>query len=152
MRASNTHVFELVETFDSLSIRLSATLDNIDRAAERTGEFLSSANLEDQAFNIILVMREALTNAVIHGCRNNDRATIMYGLRVGVDDLTMEVEDEGVGFDWRSFWRAKPNPLRETGRGLAIMRRYFTGIRYNEKGNKLTLKKRFRRPTPNVLG
>jgi anti-sigma regulatory factor (Ser/Thr protein kinase) len=50
-----------------LDIALSATLENVDRAGEETKRFLESGGMGSCFFETVLVMREALTNAVIHG-------------------------------------------------------------------------------------
>lgn len=59
--------------------------------------------------------------------------------------MTLSLEDEGDGFDVNSL----PDPtdpeglLKLHGRGILITRMYFDEVNYNEKGNKVTLIKRF---------
>ena len=128
-----------------INITLSATLTNIDRAAEKTERFLSTSNMEELIFDIILVLREALTNAVIHGSEKNPQKDVTYSLQAENGFLLMEVEDKGDGFDWRSYLDRDLPSEQGCGRGLAIMKRYSTSIEYNEKGNRVTL---FRKKQP----
>ncbi len=80
-----------------------------------------------------------------HGSCCQCERTIKFDLRVLDDYLSMEIEDEGKGFDWRSEMKGEhPDQTSECGRGLAIMRAYSTQIAFNEKGNKLILKKKVR--------
>jgi serine/threonine-protein kinase RsbW len=84
-------------------------------------------------------MREALTNAVLYGSRHEEDSQIRYSLRCESGTLTMEVEDDGEGFDWRSLSADPPDITSESGRGMAIMTLYSSGFQYNEKGNRLAV-------------
>jgi serine/threonine-protein kinase RsbW len=84
-------------------------------------------------------MREALTNAVLYGSRHEEDSRIRYSLRFDSGRLTMEVEDDGDGFDWKSLTGDVPDITSESGRGTAIMTLYSSGFHYNEKGNRLAV-------------
>jgi serine/threonine-protein kinase RsbW len=90
-------------------------------------------------FGVLLIMREALTNAVLYGSRHEEDSKIRYSLILGDGTLTMEVEDDGDGFDWKSLTAEVPDITAESGRGTAIMTLYASGFRYNEKGNRLAV-------------
>ena len=124
-----------------LIIRFAATPGNIERAAEYTRLFLDQESVREACFDILLVMREALTNAVRHGCRCNLERTVSYGLRLEGAWVTMEVEDEGEGFDWRAALARIPEASADRGYGLTIMKQYSTELTYNQAGNRLTIRK-----------
>lgn len=71
------------------------------------------------------------------------RVTFTY--KVDAQGIIMEIEDEGKGFDVEAL----PDPtdpeglLKLHGRGILITRMYFDEVSYNDKGNKVTLTKRF---------
>jgi serine/threonine-protein kinase RsbW len=88
---------------------------------------------------VVLGLREALNNAVIKGCHQNEIKNVNYNLRFETDRLIMEVEDEGEGFDWQRYLGKEPPILAESGRGLPIMEQFFEMIWFNEKGNKVVL-------------
>ena len=125
-----------------LRIRFFSDMDAINRAEAETRIFLDRQGLSGEAFSVCLVMREALTNAVKHGNRCDDQKRVRYVLGFENGLLTMEVEDEGNGFDWRTAVDRQPSLDAEHGRGIIIMQRYAFECRYNEKGNRLTLVKR----------
>lgn len=121
------------------------------------------------AENISLALREAISNAMFHGSLEipsgvreekgirgfNDevearRSDEHYsGRRVSIEyELTGDyveyfIEDEGRGFDYRRL----PNPrdpenfLKNSGRGLLIVRIHMDEVDWNEKGNRIRLKK-----------
>ena len=120
----------------------SATLENVDKIAEKIEIFLRKIGIKDQFFDIILGMREGLVNAVVHGSAEDREKKVAFSLRLEGYNLIIEVEDEGAGFDLRSCFGKNMPSKEESGRGLAIMKRMFTLIKYNEKGNKLILEKR----------
>ncbi len=61
--------------------------------------------------------------------------------RRGAGLVTVTIEDEGAGFDWRAF--VDYDPLRAfdpNGRGIAIARAMsFDRVAYNERGNRVTV-------------
>jgi serine/threonine-protein kinase RsbW len=131
--------FEVNRTTGKLDVFLSPKLRHIDRAGEETERFLQENGVAVNPFGVLLIMREALTNAVLYGSRHEEDSQIRYSLRCEAGTLTMEVEDDGDGFDWRSFSQDAPDITSECGRGMAIMKLYSSGFQYNEKGNRLVV-------------
>jgi len=133
-----------IKTPKILKLPFPATLANVDKTTRKIEKFLTHAGIEDpsQSFNIVLGMREALNNAVTHGSKKDLNKTVCLTLRMEEGILTMEVEDEGDGFDWKVHMEKSLPSREESGRGLAIMKRFFTSMRYNQKGNKLIMKKK----------
>jgi len=133
--------FQISQNKHRIDLAFSATLANVDRAADMTKSFLINSGLEKQVFGILLGLREALNNAVLKGCKQNRRKTVLYNIEHQRDRLILKVEDEGNGFDWRQHMGKNPIPTMETGRGVPILEKYFETIWFNEKGNKLVLVK-----------
>lgn len=132
-------MFDIVERPGGLELHFSATLKNIDQADKETRKYLSLIGKDECAFGILLVMREALHNAVERGCALDHRKNIRYALGLENDNLVMEVEDEGDGFDWRTSMKRAPEPGSDHRRGLTIMKRCSDEMKYNEKGNVVVL-------------
>jgi serine/threonine-protein kinase RsbW len=97
--------------------------------------------LEADMFETVLVLTEALINALKHGNREDPGKQVLLSYHVGFDQVLLEVEDEGPGFNPADV----PDPTlpenveRSCGRGLFLMRFYSTWLRFNERGNRLTL-------------
>ena len=136
--------FNVTQNRTVLDVSFSATLENIDRATQVTKQFLTRVHAERHTFDVVLVLREALTNAVMKGSQLDAEKTVTYTLRLEGHELIMEIEDEGKGFNWQNHFGKKPRPSAEAGRGLAIMTSYCEEVVFNDKGNKLILKKDIR--------
>jgi serine/threonine-protein kinase RsbW len=89
-----------------------------------------------------LLLREALTNAVVHGCQADPRRQVRCVLRLKGRRLLIAVEDDGDGFDWRAA-RGNVADLPEcSGRGMEILHKYANHVRFNGRGNVVVMIKR----------
>ena len=95
-------------------------------------------------FTTELLVREALTNAVMHGCGADPARQVQCVLRLRDRGLLIAVMDEGEGFDWRAAFDREGEDFECSGRGISILRAYADRVRYNNKGNAVTILKRFR--------
>jgi serine/threonine-protein kinase RsbW len=88
-----------------------------------------------------LVLEEALCNAIKHGHRHDPDKVVQLRFRIRAGSLWVEVEDQGPGFDPSQVPdAASPENLgRSSGRGLLLMRHYAASVRYNRKGNRVTI-------------
>ena len=92
-----------------------------------------------------LLLREALTNAVVHGCQGDPLGTVRCVLRLKTKRLVIGVEDDGAGFAWRTRRNRDADICACSGRGLEIFRKFATRVRFNEKGNTVVIIKDFGR-------
>lgn len=103
-------------------------------------------NHRQLALNLPVALTEALSNAILRG--NGEDAAKWVRVRVSMLDgeLTVEVEDEGMGFDLEACTSdpSLPENLeREEGRGLFLMRALMDRVEsYRAGGNvvRLTLR------------
>ena len=86
-----------------------------------------------------LLAREAMTNAVRHGCQCDPAKKIRCVFRLKGSCLTMVIEDSGEGFDWRAAGDRQTDELGSSGRGLDLIRSTATRMRFNKKGNRVTI-------------
>lgn len=91
-----------------------------------------------------VAFREAAANAVRHGCEGDPSRRVELRYRVTNDEVVVEVEDEGPGFDPD----LAPDPFdgSDTERfkrlGLFLMRSHMNWVHFNERGNRVTLGRR----------
>ncbi len=69
-------IFEVSRAEGRLDIFISPKLRYIDRAGEETERFLEESGAGVSPFGVLLIMREALTNAVLYGSRHEDTRRI----------------------------------------------------------------------------
>jgi serine/threonine-protein kinase RsbW len=100
-------------------------------------------------FSVRLALEEAIANALKHGNGGDPARGVHVRYRADRREFLVEVEDEGTGFDPAAVPdpRAPENLERPGGRGVFLMRHYMTWVRYNARGNTVTLCKH-RSPGP----
>jgi serine/threonine-protein kinase RsbW len=128
-----------------LRLVIPSTLDAVEKFCAEFEIWRDGACAGVDAFGAELLLREALTNAVIHGCSGDPLKLICCVLRARRDRLLISIRDEGAGFDWRAAWDRQAEPTDEHGRGIEIFRRYAESVRFNSRGNAVTLIKRFQK-------
>lgn len=122
-------------------IRFSASLPLIDRAVAAGVEFLTSRGATGSLFDVKLLLREALLNAVLHGSRSDPLMIVTAEVTAEDGRMRLVVEDQGPGFDWRGRMVDAPPAMVTSGRGLSILAIYADALDYNEAGNRLELAK-----------
>lgn len=82
---------------------------------------------------ILLAVTEATTNAMIHGNKKIAEKKVTINAELTESTLTVTVKDEGMGFDPAKI----PDPtepenlLKDSGRGLYLMRYHASELKYN---------------------
>jgi len=119
-----------------------------DGAAAAT-DFIQSCGVgEEAAFGIDVAVREAITNAMVHGNKEDEAKTIELTLNCLGRELEIEVKDQGEGFDPTSI----PDPtepaniLKTSGRGIFLMRSFMDEVQWSmrpEGGTTVRMTKKF---------
>jgi serine/threonine-protein kinase RsbW len=122
-----------------------ATLEAVEQLFMQFRRGCSCAYQPGDCFTAELLLREAVTNAVVHGIGTAPVATVACAMRMKGRRLIIAVEDEGAGFDWRAARDHEVDASSCSGRGMEILRKYATRVRFNEKGNAVTIIKDFDR-------
>ena len=124
-----------------LFVAFPAALENIDIVCANITKLLTQSNIKDILFDVELLAREALVNAITHGSCMDEKKKVLFELRLGCDDVIMEITDAGEGFNWQEEFDKETQITSEDDRGLPIFRYYADEVSYNDKGNKLFMKK-----------
>ncbi len=91
--------------------------------------------------NFRVSLAEALANAMLYGNGGDCRKRVRLEICLEKDHVRACVTDQGEGFDPDAI----PDPTtpenltRPGGRGLFLMRKLMDEVRYNERGNSVTL-------------
>ena len=94
--------------------------------------------------NLFVALDEAFVNAVKHGNKFDAKKLVRIIAEVSAAEARFTIEDEGEGFDVNSI----PDPLDPTnlfktsGRGVLFIYNIMDEVKYNERGNRLTMIKR----------
>ncbi len=123
-----------------LNIYLNADVKKIDDVCKEVRHFLTGMNVVKD-FDIILLIREALINAIVHGSGNDTKKRVQCEMWFEGFELIVKISDQGPGFDWRKQAQEEVDLSSTSGRGLPIMNLYATRVEYNERGNEVVLVK-----------
>jgi serine/threonine-protein kinase RsbW len=103
----------------------------------RTFFISNSVFLVLDAFELRLILDEAISNAVEHGNRFSSNKIVKIKIIVSKDGVDIFVKDEGIGFEFEDiFLDFSTNAVRRRGRGLKIIKK-FAKIEWNEIGNEI---------------
>ena len=118
-------------TADTTELSLPSRIDTVATAAALVAEFLSRSGItEDAAFGIDMAVREAVTNAVIHGNQQDENKTVDVTLKSSPDAVEISVHDQGPGFNPEAVPdpTAQENILKASGRGIFFMRSFMDEV------------------------
>jgi serine/threonine-protein kinase RsbW len=99
---------------------------------------------EGKEFEIETAIREALANAVVHGCEEDPAKTVQ--ISVSCDEsrgMIIVVRDPGPGFDPSQL----PSPIvgeqlyAEHGRGIYLINQLMDEVRFRNKGTEIWMRK-----------
>jgi serine/threonine-protein kinase RsbW len=120
-------------TEDTTELKLESSIDSIARAADVAAQVVRRFGFnEEAAFGIDMAVREAVTNAVLHGNKRDESKTVEVTFRGSPQVIEITVRDQGQGFNPGDV----PDPtdpqnlMKANGRGLLFMRTFMDEIEY----------------------
>jgi CheY-like chemotaxis protein len=100
--------------------------------------------IKPERSNLFVALDEAFVNAVKHGNRNDPSKMVRITAELSSSEARFTVEDEGNGFNVQEI----PDPcdpanlFKASGRGVLLIYNIMDEVKYNERGNQLTMVKR----------
>jgi len=124
---------------------LQSHLDEIVRAENILSEVALGAGIPEEKTPLFIVaVTEALSNAILHGNRQraDKKVTLRFIHKPEERLLLVEVQDEGEGFDPSNLPdpTQKENLLRESGRGIYLMRNIADEVLFHQGGRCVELR------------
>ena len=87
-------------TVETTELSLPSRIDTVAAAAAAVAEFVGRSGIsDDAAFGIDMAVREAVTNAVLHGNRQDEGKVVDIILKSSPDAVEISVHDQGPGFN-----------------------------------------------------
>ncbi len=116
------------------SIEIESDPNNLITVEEFVNYFAKDLGVNDNKMNgLLLSVTEATTNAIIHGNKCDANKKVFINVFVENDKIIIKVKDEGEGFNPENI----PDPtepqnlLKDSGRGVYLMRVYMDDLKYN---------------------
>jgi len=144
-------MFVLQEKQDSLELKMSSSMEMVDRAVEQSRLWLHNKD-EEAIFGLKILLRELLTNAMEHGNKlDSEKETELIIQHLSEDKICVEVKDQGAGFDWEKLeWAIKEDTASPRQRGLAMVNRYADDVEFKNGGS--TVRAWYRIPQKTAFG
>jgi len=129
-----------------LSFKLASTMDSVAEVEAAAEKLTQAAGMdEDESFRVVMAVREAAVNAVLHGNGYDPEKQISVSLENTGKSLVIVIADEGEGLDPEKLPDplAPENLLRGTGRGIFLIRSFLDEVHFRQlhPGTELTLVK-----------
>jgi serine/threonine-protein kinase RsbW len=132
-------MYQMEKCDEHIKIKASASYNFMEKMCLEVENFSKEKNFESRRFALMLCLREALTNAIRHGSKNNSEKQIFMQVDYINDTMKILIRDEGNGFNWREVEANNINNLNLNGRGRSIIDLYSDSYEYNEKGNQIKI-------------
>jgi len=125
-------------TSETTELKFPSRIEAVGEAADAVSEFMRSIGVgEDVAFGVDMAVREAITNAVVHGNKLDAGKDVQLRLRTTPEGFEITVHDQGTGFDPNNV----PDPtkdeniLKTSGRGIFFMRNFMDEVSWSKGEN-----------------
>ena len=114
-------------TLETTELRLPSSIEAVSEAAAAVAEFMDRLGIDERvAFGVDMAVREAVTNAVLHGNKLDEAKVVDLKLRNSPEAFEIIVHDQGQGFDPKDIPdpTQEENILKTSGRGIFFMRNF----------------------------
>jgi len=127
----------------SNNLIISSTMEEMPKVIWFVEEICDTYHLNETYYgNILVSMEEAVSNAILHGNKNDLRKKVYISSEWIRNGLKFRIEDEGEGFNINAI----PDPLGESfledhysGTGLFLIKTLSDRVTYNTKGNAIEI-------------
>lgn len=123
-------------------IRIASDINNLRIVENEVEEITRTVGVNQDYFGKILVSTlEAVNNAMLHGNKLDEKKFVDIQISFTRKDMKVKVKDEGHGFKPENV----PDPTTPAtieeinGRGVFLMSRLADNIKFNKRGNKVTM-------------
>ena len=121
-------------TVETTELTLPSRIETVAKAADAVADFVSRSGIsEEAAYGIDMAVREAVTNAVVHGNEQDEQKAVELTLKSSPEAVEITVHDQGQGFNPE----AVPDPtendniLKTSGRGIFFMRTFMDEVTWS---------------------
>ena len=120
-------------TVETTELSLPSRIETVATAAAAVADFVTRSGVsEDDAFGIDMAVREAVTNAVVHGNSQDEQKVVDIVLKSSPEAVEISVHDQGPGFNPNEVPdpTAEENLLKTSGRGIFFMRSFMDEVHW----------------------
>jgi serine/threonine-protein kinase RsbW len=123
----------LIVTLETTELTLPSRIEAVNEAAVVIAGILNRSGVSEEiAFAVDMAIREAVTNAVLHGNKQDQAKVVRVTATNSPDRLEISVHDEGAGFNPAAVPdpTATENILKSSGRGIFFMSNFMDDVEW----------------------
>lgn len=121
-------------------LSLNSTYEDSEKVPDFVENIQQKSQLEEETTgNLMLLLSEAVTNAIVHGNKLDESKTVEVEVQINSDKIVSIVKDQGPGFDPNSANNPlkKENLLKDSGRGIFLINEISDSVDYLDNGTKI---------------
>ena len=129
---------EMEKKADTLLMKIPTQQSSAWAVIDSCKAFMDELGVFD-TLGIIVVLRELLNNALVHGNRGDMKNKVLIQIEyLKNSSFKIVVQDEGAGFDYHSLALELPeDPRKHRTRGYALINSLSSKLEFNDKGNRI---------------
>ena len=119
---------------ENYTLEIESNPNNLITVEEFVNYFAKDIGIPEERMNgLMLSVTEATTNAIKHANKSDESKLVKINVNIVGRKVIISVKDEGIGFDPQKI----PDPtepenlLKDSGRGVYLMRFYMDDLKYN---------------------
>ncbi|MEX2463701.1 MAG: ATP-binding protein [Balneolaceae bacterium] len=124
-------------------LKLLSTYEESEKVPDFVTKIQEECNLDESITGtLMLVLSEAVTNAIVHGNKLESSKIANVKVQVGESQIICTVQDEGDGFtpSKQDNPLAEENLLKDGGRGVFLINELSDEVEYLNDGTKIRFK------------
>lgn len=126
----------------SIKISIPSLIENITIIESFIDNAKEKFHINDDIYgNIMISVTECVSNAIIHGNKENSKKTVDIELKFLDNQIKFIIQDQGEGYDFHHLEDpTSPQNLEKSGgRGVFIMKHLCDEIEFEDEGRKTIL-------------
>lgn len=127
---------------NSIKISIPSLIENIKMIESFIDNAREKFEINDDIYgNIMISVTECISNAIIHGNKNDKNKLVKLELRAEEDILQFVIEDEGSGFELENLPdpTSPENIAKPGGRGIFLIKHLTDDVKFEENGKRTIL-------------
>ncbi len=121
-------------------LSLNSTYEESEKVPDFVTNIQQKSQLEEDATgNLMLLLSEAVTNAIVHGNKLDENKTVEVEVQINSNQIVSTVKDQGEGFNPQAANNPlkEENLLKESGRGIFLINEISDSVDYLDNGTKI---------------
>jgi len=123
-------------------LKISSKIENLRKVEKLVDDLSTEYNISADVYgNILIAALEAANNAILHGNKLDENKNVSITFKIEKDKLNIQIDDEGVGFDYKNVPdpTAPENIENVNGRGIFLMEKLSDKIEFTRNGASVQL-------------